>query len=228
MAEATAILELKDINRCYESASVLNGVSLSINTGDSVAIVGPSGCGKSTLLNIIGALDKPDNGSCTFGGKNIAGLNEEDLARFRNTSVGFIFQAHHLLPQCTVLENVLIPTLVTKTDAAFRDRAMQLLDRVGLADRANDMPGKLSGGECQRVAVVRALINKPRLLLADEPTGSLSRSGAIALTDLLLDLNRDEGMTLIVVTHALSVAQKMERVYRLDDGVLSDYTGGDV
>jgi ABC-type lipoprotein export system ATPase subunit len=202
------------------TTAVLEGVDLRLEAGASMAIVGPSGCGKSTLLNIAGALDRPTEGSVRFEGGDISGLGEADLARFRNASVGFVFQMHHLLPQCNVLENVLIPTLVNPQADGARDRAAKLLDRVGLGHRLDHKPGLLSGGECQRVAVVRALINRPRLLLADEPTGSLSQSGALELTELLLELNQEESLGLLVVTHAQAVAQRVGNVHELHEGRL--------
>jgi lipoprotein-releasing system ATP-binding protein len=230
MAESEALLQINGVSKVYEeqSAPVLNDVSLAVNRGESIAIIGPSGCGKSTLLNIVGALDTPTSGNIIFDGQNLNTRSESELAAFRNTSVGFIFQSHHLLPQCTAIENVLIPTLVNSASKDARARAEKLLDQVGLADRMNYLPGKLSGGERQRVAVVRALINQPKLLLADEPTGSLSRSGSQSLTQLMLDLNREENMALIVVTHALSVANMMDKVYTLDEGTIAEYTGGEV
>lgn len=230
MAESEALLQINGVSKVYEeqSAPVLNDVSLAVNRGESIAIIGPSGCGKSTLLNIVGALDTPTSGNIIFDGQNLNERSESELAAFRNTSVGFIFQSHHLLPQCTAIENVLIPTLVNSASKDARARAEKLLDQVGLADRMNYLPGKLSGGERQRVAVVRALINQPKLLLADEPTGSLSRSGSQSLTQLMLDLNREENMALIVVTHALSVANMMDKVYTLDEGTIAEYTGGEV
>ncbi len=231
MADSKALLEVKDVTKVYDgtqdSSPVLNKVCLTVDAGESVAIIGPPGCGKSTLLNLIGTLDQPTSGDVIFEGRNLNTRNESELAAFRNTSIGFIFQSHHLLPQCTALENVLVPTLVNAAAQDSRARAEKLLDQVGLADRMNYLPGKLSGGERQRVAVVRALINQPQLLLADEPTGSLSRTGAESLTKLMLDLNREENMALIVVTHSLSVAGMMDRVYSLDEGVLAEYAGGE-
>jgi ABC-type lipoprotein export system ATPase subunit len=232
MSDSEVLLQVNEATKVYEGtlddAPVLKNVDLTVNAGESIAIVGPSGCGKSTLLNLIGALDEPTSGSIVFDGQYLNALEPNELAKFRNTSIGFIFQSHHLLPQCTALENVLVPTLVSKTSAESRDRAVKLLETVGLSDRMNYLPGKLSGGERQRVAVVRALINKPRLLLADEPTGSLSRSGAEALTKLMLDLNREENMAMIVVTHSMAVAEMMDKVYALDEGVLAEYAGGEV
>lgn len=228
MSDSNTLLTVEDVSKAYAQATVLDHVSLSVESGEAVAIVGPSGCGKSTLLNLMGALDHPDSGSVLFEGQKLSDRDENALATFRNESIGFIFQSHHLLPQCTAIENVLIPTLVGNTTPDHRARAESLLDRVGLGNRANDLPGKLSGGEQQRIAVVRALINSPKLLLADEPTGSLSRSGSEDLTSLLLDLNREKHMALVVVTHSLTVADRMDRVYALDEGKLVNYTGGAV
>ena len=203
---------------------MLRDVTLEIGRGESVAIVGPSGSGKSTLLNIMGTLDRPSSGQVLLDGQELSRLDDIQLAAVRNRGIGFIFQSHHLLPQCTVLENVLVPTLPTK-DAALRNgaavRARRLLEKVGLGARLTHRPGQLSGGERQRVAVVRALINQPKLLLADEPTGALDRASALNLADLLVQLNREEGVTLIVVTHALDLAKRMERVLELRDGRLS-------
>lgn len=220
------ILALKDVAKEYpespEPLRVLSGVSLELMPGETAAIVGPSGCGKSTLLNLIGALDRPTSGSISIRGRDLSGQGEAELAALRNNEIGFVFQLHHLLPQCTVLENALVPTLVNTNSKSCVERAQKLLDRVGLSARAHQLPGKLSGGERQRAAVVRALINKPGLLLADEPTGSLNQHGAEQLTQLLLDLNREEQMTLIVVTHSEEVASMMGRVFELREGALHE------
>jgi len=231
MASEPTLLELDSIVKQYNSTSttdtlaILNGVKLRVDRGDSVAIVGPSGSGKSTLLNIIGTLDQPTSGRILLNGQDLTRMDEIQLAEFRNRQIGFVFQAHHLLPQCTVLENVLVPTLACG-DAALRkeapSRAQRLLERVGLGPRVGHRPGQLSGGERQRVAVVRALINNPPLLLADEPTGALDRHSAQALGQLLVDLNREEGVTLIVVTHALALARRMNQVLELSDGKLGE------
>ena len=206
------------------SVPVLREVTLEIGRGESVAIVGPSGSGKSTLLNIMGTLDRPDRGQVLLDGRELNQLDDIQLAAVRNREIGFIFQSHHLLPQCTVLENVLVPTLANN-DAALHngavERAKQLLEKVGLGARHTHRPGQLSGGERQRVAVVRALINKPKVLLADEPTGALDRASAQNLAELLVQLNREEGVTLIVVTHALDLAKRMSRVLELRDGKLA-------
>jgi predicted ABC-type transport system involved in lysophospholipase L1 biosynthesis ATPase subunit len=210
MPESAVLLKLANVTLRYESSAgivpVLKGASLEVKRGESLAIIGPSGSGKSTLLNLIGSLDRATSGEVTLDGQDLSQLDDQQLAAVRNRRIGFIFQAHHLLPQCTVLENVLVPTLANPDHAsrdAAPDRAARLLKRVGLGDRLTHRPGQLSGGECQRVAVVRALINQPQLLLADEPTGALDRASAAQLAQLLLELNREEGVTLIVVTHAL-------------------------
>jgi ABC-type lipoprotein export system ATPase subunit len=224
-----AFLQLRDICKSYHSVqdgppvSVLDGINLEIQPGESAAIVGPSGCGKSTLLNIIGTLDRPTRGEVLLEGQDLAKLDEAQLAHVRNLQIGFIFQAHHLLPQCTVLENVLVPTLARGKNphrAAAPDRARRLLERVGLGRRLDHRPGQISGGERQRAAVVRALINQPRLLLADEPTGALDRAAAAELSRLLCELNREEQVTLIVVTHATELAGRMARCFQLVDGRL--------
>jgi ABC-type lipoprotein export system ATPase subunit len=220
-----AVLELTDVTKRYEGAGpdgppVLDGVSLRVEAGESLAVTGPSGSGKSTLLNIIGTLDRPTSGRVALGGRDLADLDERALAALRATEIGFVFQLHHLLPQCTVMENVLVPTLAAGGEDVA-GRAMSLLDRVGLADRAGDLPGRLSGGERQRVAVVRALVNAPKLLLADEPTGALDRASAGGLGDLLCELNGEQGVTLIVVTHAESLAGRMGRALDLRDGSLA-------
>ena len=229
MGESTAILKLANVTKLYDSVDgaspvpVLQDISLQVQQGESVAIVGPSGSGKSTLLNIIGTLDRPNRGQVLIDGEDVAQMDELQLAAVRNRRIGFVFQAHHLLPQCSVLENVLVPTLPLKDSALRRQaegRARNLLERVGLAGRLAHRPGQLSGGERQRVAVVRALINQPHLLLADEPTGALDRTSAQELGQLLLELNREQGVTLLVVTHALDLAAKMARLLRLRDGKL--------
>ena len=222
------LLQLTNLSKTYrapdggDAVEVLSGVTLAADAGESVAIVGPSGSGKSTILNIIGALDRADSGEVLVDGRDVEKLRDAELASYRNTTVGFIFQLHHLLPQCTILENVLVPTLAGKSDhrAALRNRAEQLLDSVGLKHRLTHRPGELSGGERQRVAVARALINQPKLLLADEPTGALDRTSASRLVDLLAELNRKQGVTLIMVTHAPELASRMKRVLELRDGKL--------
>jgi len=225
-----AIVELTGVTRCYpapvggKSAPVLSNVSLKVSPGESLAIVGPSGSGKSTLLHLIGGLDRADSGSIKVADRNLAGLNDDELAGVRNRQIGFVFQFHYLLPQCSVLENVLVPALATKLPAADRsqilERARRLLARVGLGDRLANRPDQLSGGERQRVAVVRALINQPPLVLADEPTGALDSQSARELADLLVEINRTDKVTLIVVTHSAELAGRMSRVVELRQGSL--------
>lgn len=224
MTEPTAVIELKEICRSFEgNVTVLDKLSLSLFSGQSVAITGPSGSGKSTLLNILGGLDKPSSGSMTVESKNLAEFNEEQLAQFRNQRVGFVFQLHHLLPQCTALENVLIPTLVPGSERDPKENqghARSLLGRLGLGDRLDHRPGQLSGGERQRVAVARALINKPLLILADEPTGALDQSNSDELMKLLIELNEENQGTLVVVTHAADMAKQLSDHYELEQGQL--------
>lgn len=224
------LLKITNIHKSYGSVQsknhkqVLKDVSLEIGQGESLAILGPSGSGKSTLLNIIGALDTPDSGNIIFKEQPLNNNSEKALAAFRNKEIGFIFQSHHLLPQCNVLENILIPTLPSKDNnykKECRERALELIKNVGLWEQRDDFPGTLSGGECQRVAVVRALINKPKLLLADEPTGSLDQNNAIAIIDLLLKLNEEYNTSLIVVTHSNAIGSRMDKKYNLIDGQLS-------
>jgi len=227
MPENGPVLEMTDVVKRYDSpgrdggVTVLDGVSLRLHVGDATAVVGPSGSGKSTLLNLIAALDRPDAGRVLLDGENLSQLDDKRLSAVRNRSVGLVFQFHHLLPQLSLWENVLVPTLVGGPDGA-EERAGKLLERVGLADRLSHRPAELSGGERQRVAVVRALINKPRLLLADEPTGSLDRAAAEDLADLLIELNREMGVTLIVATHDTDLAGRVGSVRRLCDGKLHE------
>lgn len=221
------LLEVQQISKSYNPENarpVLDGLSMDLDKGNSMAILGPSGSGKSTLLNIIGALDKPDSGNIIFDGTDIGKLSERELATFRNREIGFVFQSHHLLPQCTVFENVLLPTLTIKDRDCrnkCRTRAMELIQEVGLWGHRDKFPGTLSGGECQRTAVVRALINGPRLLLADEPTGSLDRENARSVAELLLKLNSDFDTALIVVTHSEELGKQMTAMRNLRDGQLN-------
>ncbi|MCB1229768.1 MAG: ABC transporter ATP-binding protein [Verrucomicrobiae bacterium] len=224
------IVELRSVSKWYESdpdRRVLDAIDLKVSEGERFAIVGPSGCGKSTLLNILGTLDSPSEGSVIVGGQAISDCDEKTVAALRSREIGFIFQLHHLLPQCTALENVLVPTLASpdKVDPSqAADRARQLLERVGLGDKLQSRPSQLSGGERQRVAVVRALINRPRLLLADEPTGALDETNAAKLVDLLIELNEsaDENLALVMVTHDLSLAKRLGKVRSLRDGKFAD------
>lgn len=225
------LLELENISKYYDSPDnsdknyILSDLGLEITSGESIAIVGPSGSGKSTLLNIIGGLDRPSSGKVLLDGKDIVQFDDGKLAEIRNREIGFVFQLHHLLPQCTALENVLIPTLVSKDHShknEIENYAKGLLERVGLAERMSYRPGQLSGGERQRVAVVRALINRPKLLLADEPTGSLDHANSVSLIHLLAELNQNDGITLIMVTHSQEMASQMSKIYQLDDGKITE------
>lgn len=200
---------------------MLSGINISLGAGDSVSIVGPSGSGKSTLLYILGALEPPTAGTVLLGGRNPFELDEVSLAAFRNQQIGFVFQDHHLLPQCTVLENVLIPTLVAReVESRPQRRALDLLEQVGLGPRIRHRPHELSGGEKQRVALVRALVRKPQLVLCDEPTGNLDHESAEAVAALLLELHRSQQTILIVVTHNLDLAARFSLKYRLIDSCL--------
>jgi len=205
--------------------SVLRGIDLRMAPGEALAVLGPSGSGKSTLLQIVGTLDRPTSGSVRLGEQDLFELGDRPLARFRNRHIGFIFQDHHLLPQCTVLENVLVPTLATagKRDPALEKRARELLSRVGLAQRLDHRPAELSGGERQRVAVARALIYKPELLLADEPTGNLDRKSSNAVGELLVEMHRQENAMLIVVTHNPDLARSLPKQMEMNDGILSEW-----
>ncbi|MBK8977236.1 MAG: ABC transporter ATP-binding protein [Planctomycetes bacterium] len=218
------LVELRSVHKCFGAdAEVLRGVDLEVSPGDALAVLGPSGSGKSTLLNIVGGLLPPSSGQALFDGVDLATLDADRLAVLRNRELGFVFQAHHLLPQCSALENVLVPTLVDPDRAARRaavDRARELLVEVGLGDRCDRRPAQLSGGECQRVAVVRALINGPRLILADEPTGSLDAAATDRLADLLCGLCASRAVALVTVTHSDRLASRMQRVLALRDGVL--------
>jgi lipoprotein-releasing system ATP-binding protein len=206
-----------------EPLVVLRGVSLRLRQGAALAIVGPSGCGKSTLLHILGTLEPPTSGSVLLGQVDPFRLAEPELAAFRNRQIGFVFQDHHLLPQCSALENVLLPSIAGGRAAPdAMDRARELLRRVGLERRLDHRPAELSGGERQRAAVARALLSKPALLLADEPTGNLDRSGALAIVELLLELQAQEQTTLIVVTHSLEIAARIGQRRVLDEGRLID------
>jgi lipoprotein-releasing system ATP-binding protein len=218
------LLEAKNLSKSYETPRgplpILNGVTLSLASGDAISITGPSGTGKSTLLYILGALEPPTSGEVTLDGRNPFTLSDKDVSAFRNTEVGFVFQDHCLLPQCTVLENVLIPTMVGKDNNGVEQRAKQLLDQVGLSHRLDHRPSELSGGEKQRVSIARAMIRSPKLLLCDEPTGNLDRHTATQVADLLLEMNRASKTILIVVTHSAELAARFPKVYELVEGRL--------
>lgn len=222
------LLQLQNITKGYGEPGthsyrpVLKELGLEVGKGEKIAIVGPSGSGKTTLLNLIGALDQPEDGEILFNSKNITGYSKTELANFRNKHLGFIFQLHHLMPQLTLMENVLLPLLpqgknITKE---HKEWAEHLIQKVGIWEQREQKPSQLSGGECQRTAVVRALINKPELLLADEPTGALDEENADALTELLVNLSDEEGVTLITVTHAAVLADRMDKKYTLKNGKL--------
>jgi len=219
----SAALELADVRKHFDSGSqrvdVLRGISFEMQHGQSLAITGPSGSGKSTLLHLVGTLDRPSSGTISIDGREPHGLGEAELARFRNGAVGFVFQDHHLLPQYSVLENVLVPTWAFGPGTDVAARAIELLDRVGLGHRLQHRPAELSGGERQRVAVARALINRPGLLLCDEPTGSLDRAAADAVAALLFELHAREGTVLIAVTHSLTLAERFGRRLELREGL---------
>lgn len=223
-------LEVSQLCKDYPTRSgslhVLRDLTLTVERGEALAVMGPSGSGKSTFLHILGTLDPPTSGSVRVDGEDPFQLRDGDLADFRNRRIGFIFQDHHLLPQCSVLENVLIPTLVGSGDRKEADQwARELLGRVGLSDRLDHRPAELSGGERQRVAVARSLIHKPALLLADEPTGNLDRRTAQSVAELLLDLHRQERTVLIVVTHSTELARRFPRRMEMIDGRLEDAGG---
>ena len=221
------MIDVRQLSKTYETPGeairVLDRLDLSLAAGETAAIVGPSGCGKSTFLNLLGALDRPTAGSIKIGDQDISSYSEEQAAAFRNHSLGFIFQQQHLLPQLSVLENVLVPRLAGDWQESAGDterRALQLLETVGLSDRLRHLPWQLSGGEKLRTAVARALINRPKLILADEPTGSLDPASTDTVADLLLALNRDQGVTLIVVTHNVALAKRMGKTFELRSGNL--------
>lgn len=220
-------IELNNIHKSYflpvakVEQAVLKGAGFKIEQGESIAIIGPSGSGKTTLLNLLGTLDKADEGQLTFDGQSIDPYSAKKLAIFRNQEIGFVFQSHHLLPQLNILENVMLPTLAfgnKKARTQAETLALKWLEKVGLSDKIDKLPAQLSGGECQRVAVVRALINQPKIILADEPTGSLDQESADQLSKLLLQISQEEKVSLVVVTHSEKLANKMQRVLELKDG----------
>ena len=216
------MLELKNVCKSYPAPEaapaepVLKNINLKLDKGQSLAVTGPSGCGKTTLLNIIGSLDTPTSGEVFFNNTDIATFSEKQQAQYRRQSIGMVFQDHNLLPQCTVIENMLLPILsgraVSESDTT---RALELLDMVGLADRKNYFPGQLSGGQCQRIALARAFINQPAILLADEPTGSLDKNNAETVINLICELTSSQNTAVIVVTHAPNIAQRMQTQFPL-------------
>lgn len=225
------MIEVQDLTKIYHLGSVevpaLQGVSFRIETGEVVSIMGQSGSGKSTLMNILGCLDLPTSGQYFLDGKNIAGLDEDELAAIRNQKIGFIFQTFNLLPRMNVRRNTELPLMYDDqsgnlSEKEIRQRSEALLASVGLAERMNHRPSELSGGQQQRVAIARALINEPSLILADEPTGNLDSQTGTEILDLLLRLNRDHGLTLVIVTHDASIAARTQRVIHLRDGLIEN------
>ena len=217
------VLQGRQLNKNYGPLAICKYVDVAVNQGELVTIVGPSGAGKSTLLQILGTLDKPDSGTLEILGKNPFQLSAKALAAFRNENIGFVFQFHHLLPEFTALENVCMPGWIgNKKDAEVKKRATELLERLGLKDRIHHKPTELSGGEQQRAAVARALINKPTIVLADEPSGNLDTQNATDLHQIFLDLKRELNQTFVVVTHNPSFTALADRVLEMKDGQLND------
>jgi len=221
------MINVSSVSKNYEtparSVEVLKNLNLQVASGEAVSIVGPSGSGKTTLLNILGALDQPTAGSVEIDGDDIASFDEASASQFRNRSIGFIFQLHYLLPQCSVLDNVLVPRMAgnwKESAQETRSRAQALLEEVGLKDRVSHKPFQLSGGEQLRVAIARSLINTPKIILADEPTGSLDPVSGERVADLLLETNSNKGVALVVVTHNATLADKMQKTYHLEGGKL--------
>jgi lipoprotein-releasing system ATP-binding protein len=215
------LVTVQNVTKTFEhegrSLEVLKGIDLEVGSGEMVTIVGPSGAGKSTLLHLIGTLDLPTKGQILYGGRDVTRLGSSDLAEFRNRSIGFVFQFHHLLPEFTALENVMMPGLI-QGGRRLEDRARELLDEVGLSERLTHRPGELSGGEQQRVALARALLMEPKLVLADEPTGNLDSQTSDAVQSLIFDLNRRHGITFLIVTHSRDFAAMMPRQVSMKDG----------
>ena len=226
--EATPLLEVTGLSKTYPGTAgesetqVLSAIDLTLSAGESAAILGPSGCGKTTLLNLLGTLDTPTAGTIRIAGQDTTQLNDNTRAALRAQRIGFVFQEHHLLPQCSAVENVLIPTLANGVNKqGTTQRAAELLQRVGLGERMNHRPDALSGGQRQRVAIVRALINRPALLLVDEPTGALDADTADQIMDLLIELNSAERTAMVMVTHAQDLAARMQYTLRLERGRLA-------
>jgi lipoprotein-releasing system ATP-binding protein len=225
------LLEVRELYKSYGSGAakveVLKGIDLEVKAGDTIALVGPSGAGKSTLLHVMGTIDRPTSGTVRFGGDEIFKLSDQPLASFRNRSIGFVFQFHHLLPEFSALENVMMPLLIGGVKRSVAEgRSKELLGDVGLSHRITHRPGELSGGEQQRVAIARALVRSPRLLLADEPTGNLDMKTSEEVHSLLYSIQRSTGITLVIVTHNEHLAAGMGRIIRLVDGRIVEMTQG--
>ncbi len=217
------MITLKDINKIYRTDEIetqaLENVNIHIDKGEFVSVMGPSGCGKSTLLNIVGLLDTPTSGTVTIAGTNVEGMNDSHLAAFRNRKLGFVFQSFHLIDSLNVIDNVMLPLLYRKSSASEREKlAKQVLERVGLSHRMRHRPSQLSGGQCQRVAIARAIVGNPEIILADEPTGNLDSKMGAEVMDLLHTLNREDGRTIMMVTHNEEQAHQTDRIIRFFDG----------
>ncbi len=228
---APALLSMVDVRKDYVTgpvvAEVLRGVRLEVRRGDLLSIMGPSGCGKSTLMNIIGLLDRPSGGSYRINGRETASMDDRELSALRNASIGFVFQSFHLLPRLRAWENVALPLVYRgASSAAARRRALDMLEKVGMGDRADHHPGELSGGQCQRVAVARALVGAPDILLADEPTGALDADTGAEIMRLIVGLNQAERLTAVIITHDRRVARQCARRARISDGLLSEAADG--
>ncbi len=217
------MITLKDINKIYRTDEIetqaLENVNIHIDKGEFVSVMGPSGCGKSTLLNIVGLLDTPTSGTVTIDGTNVVGMNDSNLAAFRNQKLGFVFQSFHLIDSLNVIDNVMLPLLYRKSSASEREKlAKEVLERVGLSHRMRHRPSQLSGGQCQRVAIARAIVGNPEIILADEPTGNLDSKMGAEVMDLLHTLNREDGRTIMMVTHNEEQAHQTDRIIRFFDG----------
>lgn len=221
------IIQLNNVTKSYTNSlgqinrQVLSDLNMQVEKGERIAIMGPSGSGKTSLLNLIASFDKPDSGRVIVKDQELCVMTQDDILKYRNRSLGFVFQFHHLLPQCSLFENVLIPTLTDKKNRqTYSENAENILKFMGVWEQRHNKPAELSGGECQRAAVARALINNPEILLADEPTGSLDEENANLLIELLVDISKTKEITLIIATHSLEIASKMDKIYRISDGKL--------
>ena len=226
------ILEAKDLIKLYVQADsklyAVNRVDFSVEDGEFIAIIGASGSGKSTLLQILAGLDRPTSGTVKIRSNDITKMNADELSRFRGRFVGFVFQKHNLIPQFTALENILVPTVMcNREELRYEEHLKKLIDALQLSDRLNHLPSEMSGGQQQRVAIARALINRPQVLFADEPTGNLDRENADEVLDLLLETRKTIGQTIVMVTHDISIAEKADKIYKMDDGKLYLFRDGD-